>query len=61
MTKLIGENRMKQIKVRYEGIGWCQGKIQRQMRDTQRQKANSEEEQLTNGDARTSMVRAKMM
>ena len=52
---------MKQIKVRYEGIGWCQGKIQRQMRDTQRQKANSEEEQLTNGDARTSMVRAKMM
>ena len=40
MTKLIGENRMKQIKVRYEGIGWCQGKIQRQMRDTQRRKAN---------------------
>ena len=48
---------MEQITVRYEGIGWCQGKIQRQMKDTRRRKTNSEEEQLTNGDARTSMAR----
>lgn len=52
---------MEQITVRYEGVGWCQGKIQRQMKDTRRRKTNSEEEQLTNGDARTSMARAKVM